>query len=58
MYSHRRDRGKRNTAIGGVIWYSESNTKRNMLVGFDVKTEKFQTWPIHTAFRSSKPNTN
>jgi virginiamycin B lyase len=34
------------TAIGDVIWYSESNTKPNTLVRFDIKTEKFQSWPI------------
>jgi virginiamycin B lyase len=34
------------TAVGNVIWYSESNTKPNTVVRFDTKTEKFQTWII------------
>ena len=34
------------TALNDVIWYVESNTKPNMLVRFDPKTEKFQTWRI------------
>jgi virginiamycin B lyase len=34
------------TAIGDVIWYSESGVKPNTLVRFDTKTEKFQTWLI------------
>jgi virginiamycin B lyase len=34
------------TAIANVIWYVESNSKPNMLVRFDPKTEKFQSWPI------------
>lgn len=34
------------TAVGNVIWYSESNTKPNTVVRFDPKTEKFQTWII------------
>ena len=34
------------TAVGDVIWFVESNTKPNMLVRFDPKTEKFQSWPI------------
>jgi virginiamycin B lyase len=34
------------TALNDVIWYVESNTKPNMLVRFDPKTEKFQTWKI------------
>jgi virginiamycin B lyase len=33
-------------AIGGIIWYSESNTKPNTVVRFDPQTEKFQTWEI------------
>jgi virginiamycin B lyase len=33
-------------ALHDVIWYVESNTKPNMLVRFDPKTEKFQSWPI------------
>jgi virginiamycin B lyase len=34
------------TALNDVIWYVESNTKPNMLVRFDPRTEKFQTWKI------------
>ena len=34
------------TAVGDVIWYSESNTQPNTLVRFDTKTETFQTWGI------------
>ena len=34
------------TAVGAILWYSESNTKPNTLVRFDPKTEKFQTWAI------------
>jgi len=34
------------TALNDVIWYVETNTKPNMLVRFDPKTEKFQTWKI------------
>jgi virginiamycin B lyase len=34
------------SAIDDIIWYSESNTTPNMVVRFDPKTTKFQTWPI------------
>jgi virginiamycin B lyase len=34
------------TYLKGAIWYSESNTRPNMLVRFDLATQKFQTWPI------------
>lgn len=34
------------TALHDVIWYVESNTKPNMLMRFDPKTAKFQSWPI------------
>jgi len=34
------------SAIGGAIWYSESNAKPNTVVRFDPKTEKFQSWAI------------
>ena len=34
------------TAIGNIIWYVESNSQPNMLVRFDPKTDKFQSWPI------------
>ena len=33
-------------ALGGAIWYVESNTAPNALVRFDPKTARFQTWPI------------
>ena len=29
-----------------IIWYSESGTKPNTVVRFDLKTQKFQTWAI------------
>ena len=34
------------TAIGNIIWYSESGVQKNTLVRFDPATEKFQTWLI------------
>jgi virginiamycin B lyase len=34
------------TAVGNIIWYSESNVRPNTLVRFDTRTEKFQTWVI------------
>jgi virginiamycin B lyase len=34
------------TAVGNVIWYSESSVRPNTLVRFDTQTEKFQTWVI------------
>ena len=34
------------SAIKDVIWYVETTTKPNMVVRFDPKTEKFQSWPI------------
>jgi len=34
------------SAINDVIWYSESNATPNMIVRFDPKTAKFQTWRI------------
>jgi virginiamycin B lyase len=34
------------SVIDGVVWYSESNASPNMVVRFDPKTEKFQTWKI------------
>jgi virginiamycin B lyase len=34
------------TALNDVIWYVESNTKPNMLVRFDPKSETFQTFRI------------
>lgn len=34
------------TALNDVIWYVESNTKPNMLVRFDPKTERFQSFRI------------
>ena len=32
--------------IDGIVWYNESNVRPDMLVRFDPKTEKFQSWPI------------
>jgi virginiamycin B lyase len=32
--------------IDDVIWYNESGQRPDMLVRFDIKTEKFQSWPI------------
>jgi virginiamycin B lyase len=34
------------TALNGAIWYVESAIKPNVLVRFDIKTEKFQSWII------------
>lgn len=34
------------TAVGNVIWYTESATRPNTLVRFDPTTEQFQSWPI------------
>ena len=33
-------------AVGNILWYSESGAKKNTLVRFDPKIEKFQTWLI------------
>lgn len=32
--------------VDGIVWYNESNVRPDMLVRFDPKTEKFQSWPI------------
>ncbi len=32
--------------VNGVVWYNESRTRPDMLVRFDPKTERFQSWPI------------
>jgi virginiamycin B lyase len=32
--------------VNDIIWYNESGTRPDMLVRFDPKTEKFQSWPI------------
>ena len=32
--------------IDGIVWYNESNVRPDMLVRFDPKTEKFQSWPV------------
>jgi virginiamycin B lyase len=37
------------THVGNIIWYAEAGTKPNMLVRFDPKTEKFQTWRVSEA---------
>ena len=34
------------TYLNGAIWYVESAIKPNVLVRFDIKTEKFQSWVI------------
>jgi len=34
------------TAVGNVVWYSESSVRPNTLVRFDTETENFQTWVI------------
>jgi virginiamycin B lyase len=34
------------SVIHDVVWYSESNPTPNMVVRFDPKTEKFQSWSI------------
>jgi virginiamycin B lyase len=34
------------TYLNGAIWYVESAIKPNVLVRFDIKTSKFQTWII------------
>ena len=34
------------TALGDVIWYSESGVHPNTLARFDSHTEKFETWAI------------
>ena len=32
--------------IDDIIWYNESNQRPDVLVRFDPKTEKFQSWAI------------
>ena len=32
--------------VGGYVWYNESATRPDMLVRFDPKTEKFQSWAV------------
>ena len=34
------------TAVGNIVWYSESSVRPNTLVRFDTETESFQTWVI------------
>ena len=34
------------TAVGNILWYSESAVRPNTLVRFDSQTEKFQSWVI------------
>ena len=34
------------TAVGTVVWYSESGVRPNTLVRFDTRTEEFQAWTI------------
>ena len=33
-------------SVDGIIWYVEGNANPNMVVRFDPRTEKFQTWPL------------
>lgn len=32
--------------VDGIVWYNESGVRPDMLVRFDPKAEKFQSWPI------------
>ncbi len=32
--------------VDGIVWYNESGTRPDMLVRFDPRTERFQSWPI------------
>jgi virginiamycin B lyase len=32
--------------VNDIVWYNESGVRPDMLVRFDPKTEKFQSWPI------------
>ncbi|MFM1814041.1 MAG: hypothetical protein RLZ98_736 [Pseudomonadota bacterium] len=32
--------------VNGIIWYNESGVRPDMLVRFDPRNEKFQSWPI------------
>ena len=34
------------TAVGSIVWYSESAVRPNTLVRFDTESESFQTWII------------
>jgi virginiamycin B lyase len=34
------------SAVGNIIWYSESSVRPNTLVRFDTESENFQTWVI------------
>lgn len=34
------------TAVGNIIWYSETNTNPNTVVRFDPRTQAFQTWAL------------
>jgi len=34
--------------VENIVWYAETNTQPNVLVRFDTKTEKFQTWLMPT----------
>ena len=36
------------TALNDILWYVEGNAKPNLLVRFDPKSEKFQSWEIPT----------
>lgn len=32
--------------VNGIVWYNESGVRPDLLVRFDPRTEKFQSWPI------------
>jgi virginiamycin B lyase len=32
--------------VDGMVWYNESGMRPDMLVRFDPRTERFQSWPI------------
>ena len=34
------------TAVGNILWYSESGVDKNTVVRFDPATERFQSWLI------------
>jgi len=36
--------------VDGVVWYNESNQRPDVLVRFDPKTERFQSFPIPSGY--------
>src|SRR5688572_10964117 len=38
------------TVVNDIIWYNESGMRPDALVRFDPKTERFQSWAIHSGF--------